>query len=102
MHAPDLSEEGSSPAANAVPYESYFASGHYDRRYPRPNPNVLRLILRGLPPAAHVIDYGCGSGRYLFALRGRVAVAAGYDICTAALARLREKADRIEPGTRVR
>ena len=100
MHAPDLREDGPSPATNAVPYESYFASGHYDRRYPRPNPNVLRLILRGLPPAAHVIDYGCGSGRYLFALRERVAVAAGYDICTAALARFREKASRIDPGAR--
>ena len=97
MHAPDLPEDGPSPATNAVPYESYFASGHYDRRYPRPNPNVLRLILRGLPPAAHVIDYGCGSGRYLFALRERVAVAAGYDICTAALATVPRKGEPYRP-----
>ena len=70
--------------ARGVPeaYESYFASGHYDRRYPRPNPTVLRLIRRELPPGGHVIDFGCGSGRYLLALRGRAGVAAGYDICT--------------------
>jgi tRNA (uracil-5-)-methyltransferase TRM9 len=74
--------------SNVRHYEFYFASGHYDERYPGPNPTVLRLILRHLPADAHLIDYGCGSGRYLLPLRDRVALAAGYDVCAAALARL--------------
>jgi tRNA (uracil-5-)-methyltransferase TRM9 len=80
--------------ANARQYEVYFSSGHYDLRYPRPNPTVLRLVERHLPERGHVIDYGCGSGRYLMALRDRAAISAGFDVCTAALARLRENLGR--------
>ena len=32
------------------PYDLYFASGTYDRRYPRPNPRVLAHVRRLLPP----------------------------------------------------
>jgi tRNA (uracil-5-)-methyltransferase TRM9 len=89
MAVPDPQRDTSRAEAPArgVPeaYEHYFASGHYDRRYPRPNPTVLRLIRRELPPGGNVIDFGCGSGRYLLALRGQAGVAAGYDICSAAL-----------------
>jgi SAM-dependent methyltransferase len=56
---------------------------------------VLRRILCELPPAAHVVDFGCGSGRYLLALRDHVAVAAGYDVCAAALERFRQAAARL-------
>jgi SAM-dependent methyltransferase len=87
--------EAFGPGTATAPYERYYASGHYDRRYPRPNPRVLRFILSALPPAGHVIDFGCGSGRYLLALRDRVAVAAGYDICAAALERLQLSAARL-------
>lgn len=73
-------------------YEFYFSSGHYDRRYPAPNATVLRLIQRHLPKNGHVIDFGCGSGRYLLALRDQARVAAGFDKCQAALAKLRERA----------
>lgn len=73
-------------------YERYFASGHYDRRYPRPNPTVVRMIRRVLPPGGHLVDFGCGSGRYLLALRRHAGVAAGYDICDAALAAFRRAA----------
>ncbi|MFO1141866.1 MAG: class I SAM-dependent methyltransferase [Amaricoccus sp.] len=76
-------------AATATAYAPYFATGAYDRRYPRPNPTVLRLIRRLLAPGGHVIDYGCGSGRYLLPLAGRAGIAAGFDICPAALVRLR-------------
>ncbi len=73
------------------PYDRYFASGTYDRRYPRPNPRVLAHIRRLLPPDAHVIDYGCGSGRYLVPLRPHLRLAAGFDICPTALGLLRNR-----------
>lgn len=66
-------------------YRLYFQSGHYDRRYPGPNTTTWRRIRALLPPEAHVIDYGCGSGRYLLPLRGHVAQAAGFDISRTAL-----------------
>ncbi len=81
--------------SNLQSYEYYFSSGHYDRRYPVPNANVLRLIRRNLPENGHIIDFGCGSGRYLLALRDQATVAAGFDICQAALARLRQGIERI-------
>ena len=73
------------------PYDLYFASGSYDRRYPRPNPRVLAHVRRLLPPEAHVIDYGCGSGRYLVPLRPHLRRAAGFDICPTALGLLRDR-----------
>jgi SAM-dependent methyltransferase len=75
--------------ALAEAYQSYFATGAYDRRYPLPNPTVLRTIRRHLPRGGHVIDYGCGSGRYLRAIAERAGTAAGFDICPAALERAR-------------
>lgn len=74
-----------STAAMPRPYELYFASGSYDRRYPRPNPRVLAHALRLLRPGSHLIDYGCGSGRYLLALKDHVRLAAGFDISQTAL-----------------
>ncbi|TCM86135.1 class I SAM-dependent methyltransferase [Rhodovulum steppense] len=73
-------------------YELYYDSGCYDRRYPGPNRATQRLVMDHLPPSGHVIDYGCGSGRYLLALRDRVGTAAGYDISPAAISLLRRKA----------
>jgi tRNA (uracil-5-)-methyltransferase TRM9 len=67
------------------PYEVYFSSGSYDLRYPRPNPRVLAHALRLLTSRSHVIDYGCGSGRYLLALKDHVRLAAGFDISATAL-----------------
>jgi SAM-dependent methyltransferase len=95
MALPDPAPLDAAPPP-AVPeaYERYFASGHYDRRYPRPNPTVLGMIRRVLPAGGHVIDFGCGSGRYLLALRGQAGVAAGYDICRAALDAFRRAAGR--------
>lgn len=76
-------------------YEYYFSSGYYDRRYPRANPNVLRILRTVLPKSgAHVIDYGCGSGRYLLALEGLAERRAGFDICESALGRFREACER--------
>ena len=92
-----LRPEAAEPVAVARAYEAYFASGAYDRRYPQANPTVLRLIRAELPVGGHVIDYGCGSGRYLLRLGERAAVAAGFDICSAALARFRAGIARQAP-----
>ncbi|MGZ2260169.1 class I SAM-dependent methyltransferase [Roseobacter sp. A03A-229] len=73
-------------------YRLYFRSGHYDRRYPNPNLSTWQRILELLPQGGHVIDYGCGNGRYLLRLRERAGVAAGFDINAAALEMLAERA----------
>ncbi|MCB1312633.1 MAG: class I SAM-dependent methyltransferase [Sedimentitalea sp.] len=75
-------------------YQTYFASGQYDRRYPGANLTTWARILAELPPAAHVVDFGCGSGRYLLRLQGRVARAAGFDISAAAIDLLKARAAR--------
>lgn len=69
-------------------YDHYFACHDYDRRYPRPNPRTLRFVLEhGGAAAGHVLDFGCGSGRYALALLHRTdAQVTGYDISGVALA----------------
>lgn len=76
-------------------YRDYFTSGHYDRRYPRPNLSTWGRLMRLLPDPAAVLDFGCGSGRYLLALHGLVSRGAGFDVSDAALSLLREKAGAI-------
>ncbi len=76
-------------------YGLYFRSGHYDRRYPNPNLSTWQRILELLPEGGHVIDYGCGSGRYLLRLQERAGAAAGFDINTAALELLSERASEM-------
>lgn len=84
-----MSEPHTPPAP--LPYEVYYRSGSYDRRYPRPNPAVLARALDALGPRSHLIDFGCGTGRYLMALAPHVARAAGFDISPTALALLRQR-----------
>lgn len=73
-------------------YRLYFRSGHYDKRYPGPNVTTWDKVLDLLPQGGHVIDYGCGNGRYLLRLRERAGHAAGYDINPAALEILTQRA----------
>lgn len=75
-------------------YEQYHASGHYDQRYPQPNPRVLQLIRAHLPAQGHVLDFGCGSGRYLLPLLNQAGRLVALDSSAAALARLD---DRLPP-----
>ncbi|MEM9578145.1 MAG: class I SAM-dependent methyltransferase [Pseudomonadota bacterium] len=74
-------------------YQLYFRSGFYDRRYPSPNRSMWRRIERKLSPEKSVLDFGCGSGRYLLRLRGLVRRAIGFDVSPAALETLRQRAD---------
>lgn len=68
--APALEAEGGQLTdAMARLYDHYYASHAYDDRYPRPNPGVMRFLLEhGAASARHVLDFGCGSGRYGMAL----------------------------------
>lgn len=86
---------------NVSQYQHYFTSGYYDRRYPRANYNVLALIKNLLPDNGRVLDYGCGSGRYLLELRSLASECIGFDICEAALSRLRNNLAVIEGTERV-
>ena len=84
-------------------YEYYFASGYYDERYPRPNRNVLDTVSACLPKkGGHVIDFGCGTGRYLFPFSKRLDQIAGFDISQSALERLRENAGNLGNGHNIR
>lgn len=73
-------------------YAVYFDSGFYDRRYPAPNRTMWRRIEAMLSPKGAVLDFGCGTGRYLMCLRGKARRVIGYDISSAALASIRQKA----------
>jgi tRNA (uracil-5-)-methyltransferase TRM9 len=79
------------------PYSSYFSSGHYDSRYPRPNSHVLFLIGQVLQGTGleHVIDFGSGNGRYVIPLLQRYAITAtAIDRDDVARAQLAERAMR--------
>lgn len=77
-------------------YNRYFSSGIYDHRYPHVNRNTLALINQHMtqqPPQAHVLDYGCGDGRYLLPLLEDHPQAAfrAFDIASAPLKILEQK-----------
>jgi SAM-dependent methyltransferase len=63
-------------------YDKYFLSNGYTDRYPVPNTATLDYILRnGARHTAHILDFGCGDGRYALALLARTdARLTGYDI----------------------
>ena len=89
---PDAVLDAQSAATNKASYQIYFTSGLYDRRYPSPNRTMWNRIETHLTARTAVLDFGCGSGRYLLRLRGRVARAIGFDVSDAALATLRARA----------
>jgi len=86
---------------NIEQYRYYFASGHYDRRYPGPNRTVVRWICTLLPENGRILDYGCGSGRYLAPLRQRTAEYIGFDVCREALALLRQRLDTLDDDSAI-
>lgn len=66
-------EEGGGVAGHlawmAKTYDKYFSTGFYEKRYPVANRQTFQAILAELknlaPGPKHILDFGCGSGRYL-------------------------------------
>lgn len=87
-------QEDTPPASSLIrrAYATYYRTGHYSERYPGPNPTIWRKIIRHTDRHTHLIDYGCGTGRYLLALQSFVGPAAGFDISAEALRQLRTRA----------
>ena len=75
----------------AATYDLYFASRHYDHRYPVPNPATLAFLrAQGLYRARSMLDLGCGNGRYALPLLGpECAALTGCDPSRGALAQFR-------------
>ena len=83
-------------------YDKYFSTGFYHLRYPDANRNTLNSIFAELqklePGPKHILDFGCGSGRYLLPiLKTTNNKFTAYDICGTPLKILSEKLD-IEGG----
>lgn len=78
---------------NVIQYEHYFTSGSYDRRYPLPNPRVMAVLGALMQPDGILLDYGCGSGRYLMPLGKQARLAIGFDVCSAALQTVQKRVD---------
>jgi len=84
--------------SHAESYEYYFSSGFYDTRYPRPNAHVLDVVRARLPESGgHVLDFGCGSGRYTLPVLPHVGAIASFDICDSARARLAQNLKTANP-----
>ncbi len=86
-------------------YRAYFGTGYYEKRYPRPNRlTVARIdtLLGHTGKPRQVLDFGCGSGRYILALLARPELRfTAFDICEPALQRLRQHLDDRDAGERV-
>lgn len=82
---------------HAASYEYYFASGYYDARYPQPNGHVLDVVAGCLPRSpGHVIDFGCGTGRYAFWAAERSRRVGAFDVSDAAIQELSQRRDEAE------
>ncbi|MBU0886189.1 MAG: class I SAM-dependent methyltransferase [Alphaproteobacteria bacterium] len=73
-------------------YERYYATGLYDRRYPKHNARSMAAILEVGGKARSILDFGCGDGRYtLPLLHTTQAHVYGYDICPMGLSGLKTR-----------
>ncbi len=88
-------------------YNRYFASGLYKSRYPKVNRHTLSFIndyLKKRRTNSHILDYGCGNGRYLTTLLSLHTKArfTAYDNAQAPLKILHKKLTRLKATQRVK
>jgi SAM-dependent methyltransferase len=79
-------------------YDRYFRTGYYDQRYPVANRHTFHLILSALEGQEwrpkHILDFGCGNGRYLLPVLKRTDDNfTAYDISKTTLELLAERLD---------
>ena len=91
----------------ATNYNHYFSTGTYLQRYPQVNLHTLafsQCYINQQNPDLHILDYGCGSGRYLMILLKRYPLSrfSAYDISSMPLKLLRENLSRIKASNRVK
>jgi cyclopropane fatty-acyl-phospholipid synthase-like methyltransferase len=84
-------------------YDHYFASDGYRQRYPQPNAATMAFLMRhGIAQAKHILDFGCGNGRYSFALLEQSqASLTAYDISEHSLAEFAQRLAGTPYGERV-
>ncbi|MCR5858651.1 bifunctional 2-polyprenyl-6-hydroxyphenol methylase/3-demethylubiquinol 3-O-methyltransferase UbiG [Mesorhizobium sp. J428] len=83
-------------------YDTYFASGLYQSRYPRPNRRTLRTLEQLLPIEGRLLDYGAGEGRYCLSLaKSHAAHVVAVDISTTARVTLANRARDMNLADRV-
>lgn len=87
-------------------YNRYFSSGVYTFRYPAVNSHTLAFIHRYMAKRrrdSHVLDYGCGDGRYLTTLLRSYPKAhfTAFDIASAPLKNLEKKLLQLQETQRV-
>ncbi len=101
---PVCTEQDAPDADLAATYDLYFATRHYDHRYPVPNPATLAFLrAHGLHHAQSMLDLGCGNGRYALPLLGpECASLTGCDPSEGALALFRRRMQAHPLRSRVR
>ena len=73
-------------------YGQYYHSGLYEQRYPCISSHAFSRLIRDLDGCKRILDFGCGSGRYLLPLLEQTeATIIGYDICPIALEKLDQR-----------
>lgn len=86
-------------------YHHYYSTGAYKLRYPHVNLHTLSFInhyISHKKPTLHLLDYGCGNGRYLLQLLNHSNIQfLAYDISATPLKMLYEKLIHLKESHRV-
>ncbi len=97
------SSNGRAADAMVETYKKYYTSGLYDSRYPDVSPFALERVLKDLGDCRRILDFGCGSGRYLMRMLEHTdAELIGFDVCAVALEKLRQRLENHPQRHRVR
>lgn len=97
------SVKGRAADAMVETYRKYYTSGLYDNRYPDVSPFALERVVKDLKGSTRILDFGCGTGRYLMRMLEHTdAELIGFDVCAIALEKLRKRLENHPQRHRVR